>query len=519
MKKRILCTASLFIVLAGSAYAQTCALSCCAQSFPYDFCKAAGSVYRGTYCSTNPNADGFPAKTYFPGCVIITSPMPDGVTRQPNAIPPKPASYLGDEYFTSRYPATDSFDLNAEDGSWDQQIIDSIRFINNEPPLDPRDNPSKYPYTTDPGDEPSCCPDCPPDQFGDDSCVDWESYKEWYYYFLGAEDQYSADEDAWNANGLAYTTVWNQGQATTDAQSALNHWLGCCQPAITGDPSCCIQIILDTNATDFLNSPGVLAVTDEPTNCNEDNCTTMEMRSTRVNISSLFLNNNWQSDNGNDPSLYTLHTVHRTAWYTNPNHAPNLLDSYGAFSFFQLMEHELGHFLGLNHPEDAPTGGSKYSCLNCYTADPVIDSFKTLNPTGFHQVMAQGLNIAANSSLIGPLTLSSADSCQFEKLYCPAACTGSGVSVGENESLPSPEIHPNPSTAATELDYTITERSFVQIEIYDILGNAVKEVSSGYSNAGPQSISLGTETLPSGNYVCRVRVGDLVNYINLAITK
>jgi hypothetical protein len=44
-------------------------------------------------------------------------------------------------------------------------------------------------------------------------------------------------------------------------------------------------------------------------------------------------------------------------------------------------------------------------------------------------------------------------------------------------------------------------------------------VFDGYLNVGPQSISLGTETLPSGNYVCRVRVGDRVSYINLAITK
>jgi hypothetical protein len=59
----------------------------------------------------------------------------------------------------------------------------------------------------------------------------------------------------------------------------------------------------------------------------------------------------------------------------------------------------------------------------------------------------------------------------------------------------------------------------VQVAIYDVLGNQVRMVSSGYEEEGQQTISLGTETLPSGNYVCRVRVGDRVSYINLAITK
>jgi photosystem II stability/assembly factor-like uncharacterized protein len=98
------------------------------------------------------------------------------------------------------------------------------------------------------------------------------------------------------------------------------------------------------------------------------------------------------------------------------------------------------------------------------------------------------------------------------------AVISSGVSSTDNNNSGA-KIFPNPSTGATELDYTISNYSFVQITIYNVLGNQVRLVSSGYLNAGPQSISLGTESLPSGNYVCRVRVGDQVNYINLAITR
>ena len=80
-------------------------------------------------------------------------------------------------------------------------------------------------------------------------------------------------------------------------------------------------------------------------------------------------------------------------------------------------------------------------------------------------------------------------------------------------------IHPNPSTGGTELDFTIATRDFVQVTIYDVLGRDVLDVYSGYENPGTQSMSLGTETLPSGHYVCRVTVGDRADYIDLVIQK
>jgi hypothetical protein len=52
-----------------------------------------------------------------------------------------------------------------------------------------------------------------------------------------------------------------------------------------------------------------------------------------------------------------------------------------------------------------------------------------------------------------------------------------------------------------------------------MLGTPVLAVSSDYESEGQHTISLGTESLPSGNYVCRVRVGADVSYINLVVKK
>jgi len=82
-----------------------------------------------------------------------------------------------------------------------------------------------------------------------------------------------------------------------------------------------------------------------------------------------------------------------------------------------------------------------------------------------------------------------------------------------------PQLYPNPTTGQCTLIYQVTDQSFVQVAVYDMLGNPVRAVSSEYEGEGQHTISLGTESLPSDNYVCRVRVGGDVSYINLVIKK
>jgi hypothetical protein len=207
-------------------------------------------------------------------------------------------------------------------------------------------------------------------------------------------------------------------------------------------------------------------------------------------------------------------------WYTGTGHpmpntyADGVDQTYFDFSFYQLMEHEIGHWLGLMHPESGPPNGtSTYACSNCYTNNPYITSANKVNASGFWTVMAQGLNFAGDTALL----LTSEDSCQFKKLYCEEDVS---VKLGPNPNdWFNPEVFPNPTNSGMTLTFTTIAESLTQISIYDILGNQVRMVFEGYLNAGAQSIPLGTESLRSGNYVCRVRVGDQVNYINLAITK
>ena len=118
-----------------------------------------------------------------------------------------------------------------------------------------------------------------------------------------------------------------------------------------------------------------------------------------------------------DPDYdYILHLVPQLGYYTYPTILPPVYSDFSRVSFFQLIEHEIGHFLGLLHPDDTVgLGGIK--CSNCYTHNPAwtTDSNKisTFHPAGYQTVM---------EPLLGPdmrpLSLSGEDDCQFQKLYC-----------------------------------------------------------------------------------------------------
>jgi hypothetical protein len=115
--------------------------------------------------------------------------------------------------------------------------------------------------------------------------------------------------------------------------------------------------------------------------------------------------------------------------------------------------------------------------------------------------------------------LSSEDKLMFQKLYCPSGCDASGVAEAAPVPDFNPTVHPNPSNGETELDYTLASRQLVQVSIYDEMGREVREVYSGFEDAGTRTLSLGTEALPSGHYICRVTVGDRAAYVDLVIQK
>ena len=426
------------LLVSGVSRAQSICDSCCAESFPYTFCSALGG-YQYTACSSNPNADGTPVKSFIPTCVNVGT-MPSNALWQPNGPPPAPATLLSNSDLDN--------DANEEAGASAQFDTDQTLYSQfpAEAPVPPTavDNPGPQPEDTcgdqpvnSCGDEPTedcgpkptdddcVVPSCPED-CSDTDCLDtyydddpsecqqaWTNYNtcestyvsnlaiwqacddtfkarhdrwttcetqfqtdsaSWvscqntfasdsaawpakeaaFKQYEGAYLQYQADSTAWVANVNSYTLIFDTAAAQSDAQQALNGWLNLCTPPIqpcVSHPQCCLHVVMDASENDFIsNLTGTLAGTLTPGDsevvpCKDSLCPSAIIE---VDVTDEFLATNRQSDadSGVTPSQYTLYQVSRTEFYTGLTPPDTEAPGYSAFSFFQLMEHEIGHYLG-----------------------------------------------------------------------------------------------------------------------------------------------------------------------------
>ena len=69
---------------------------------------------------------------------------------------------------------------------------------------------------------------------------------------------------------------------------------------------------------------------------------------------------------------------------------------------------------------------------------------------------------------------------------------------------------PNPFGDMLVIEYTLSERTDVQIQVIDMLGRTVQTVVTGIEQPGTQEYRLNTRALQSGTYTLIVRIGDQV---------
>jgi hypothetical protein len=67
--------------------------------------------------------------------------------------------------------------------------------------------------------------------------------------------------------------------------------------------------------------------------------------------------------------------------------------------------------------------------------------------------------------------------------------------------------YPNPFNPSTKISYFVPERSFVQLAVYNMLGQLVATPVSEEREAGAHEITFDAKSLPSGNYFYRLNAG------------
>jgi hypothetical protein len=67
--------------------------------------------------------------------------------------------------------------------------------------------------------------------------------------------------------------------------------------------------------------------------------------------------------------------------------------------------------------------------------------------------------------------------------------------------------YPNPFNPTTTINYSIPERSYVSLKIYDVLGNEVVTLVSEEKPAGSYEIEFNANGMPSGIYLYQLKAG------------
>lgn len=79
--------------------------------------------------------------------------------------------------------------------------------------------------------------------------------------------------------------------------------------------------------------------------------------------------------------------------------------------------------------------------------------------------------------------------------------------------------YPNPFNPSTKIEYSIPEVSFVQLKVYDILGNEVVTLINEEQSAGSYRADFSGANLSSGMYILKLQAGQYTKTIKMTLMK
>lgn len=93
----------------------------------------------------------------------------------------------------------------------------------------------------------------------------------------------------------------------------------------------------------------------------------------------------------------------------------------------------------------------------------------------------------------------------------------------ENALIPSEfALHqnwPNPFNPTTQISFDLKEAGFVNLRIYNLMGQEITSLVSGIKTAGTHTVTFNANNLPSGIYLYRLEVNDFVSIKKMMLLK
>jgi hypothetical protein len=79
--------------------------------------------------------------------------------------------------------------------------------------------------------------------------------------------------------------------------------------------------------------------------------------------------------------------------------------------------------------------------------------------------------------------------------------------------------YPNPFNPSTNIEYSIPSESFVELKVYDVLGNEVATLVNEQQQAGVYRADFNANNFPSGIYFARITANEFTQVIKMTLLK
>jgi len=79
--------------------------------------------------------------------------------------------------------------------------------------------------------------------------------------------------------------------------------------------------------------------------------------------------------------------------------------------------------------------------------------------------------------------------------------------------------YPNPFNPSTKIEYSIPSESFVELKVYDVLGNEVATLVNEQQQAGVYRADFNAVNLPSGMYFARITASEFTQVVKMILLK
>jgi hypothetical protein len=208
-------------------------------------------------------------------------------------------------------------------------------------------------------------------------------------------------------------------------------------------------------------------------------------------------------------------------FYVDDNYAPAVPQNFDA----TVYHTEYNAYPKLNWTLNTEADGDSYYIERRITGQQNFSLLTTVNWTT-NQYIDYTINYAGGGPSLAEYKIRAHDINGHYSNYSSVESVNYGdawkIGSGNNDAISEYELeqnYPNPFNPETFINYQIKENGFVSLKVYDLIGKEVANLVDEVQSPGQYSISFDGSNLPSGIYICSLRVNEFVQNMKMILLK